>query len=156
MPPTDRVRVFRIVEIVGTRERVEKQVRGSLHGCIALGARGRLPPGDPTAVIQIASTTLGEFPEVVPDHEERLAHAEGVLEKLRAFGRIVETKRGEDVSAEIHNLRAALAFYDMAWPRFEPRAASTVVTDENDNAAVAREEEVPAPPPPDPDEPIEH
>jgi hypothetical protein len=54
----DIVRVLRIVEIVGPRDLVERQVNGSLHGQ-RLGAKS----ADGQVVIRAA--TIGTYPEIL-------------------------------------------------------------------------------------------
>ena len=71
----DTVRVLRIVEIVGPRDLVEKQVASSLHG-MRLGAKS----DDGQVVIRAA--TIGEYPEVldlaVMKQEEQKRDAENM------------------------------------------------------------------------------
>lgn len=54
----DIVRVIRIVEYVGPRSAVERQIEGSLHGT-KKGIYG------PNGAVQITAVTLGLFPEII-------------------------------------------------------------------------------------------
>jgi hypothetical protein len=64
----DIVRVLRIVEYVGPRDRIEKQIANSLHGTKTWND------------IQISAATIGEFPEIL----ER-ANTESVEERAKRF-----------------------------------------------------------------------
>jgi hypothetical protein len=57
----DRIRVLRIIEYVGPRDAVEKQIRMSLQGT-RLGAAGAAGLSDPCV---ITAVTLGVVPEVI-------------------------------------------------------------------------------------------
>ncbi len=71
-PSGEKVRVLRIVEIIGDREAVEEQVRASLHG-ERIVRNGR---------VTIRSATLGEFPEILERalwaEREQTAHWTGM------------------------------------------------------------------------------
>lgn len=56
----DIVRILRIIEYVGPRDQVEKQIRNSLHG-----SREGLPG------VTITATTLGTFPEILTPKPEK-------------------------------------------------------------------------------------
>jgi predicted RNase H-like HicB family nuclease len=57
----DIIRVFRMIEYVGPRSHVERQIAKSIHGTKEFGQRQYEEPSS----ITITATTLGEFPEIV-------------------------------------------------------------------------------------------
>jgi hypothetical protein len=60
---TDKVRVLRVVEYVGSREDVEKQIENSIHGTrrFRTGSGGEM---------QIRVATVGEYPEILEKEED--------------------------------------------------------------------------------------
>jgi len=57
----DQVRVLRIIEYVGARGAVEKQLASSIHGTKDWGSG-----------VRITATTLGEFPEILYNTGDRI------------------------------------------------------------------------------------
>ncbi|API60581.1 hypothetical protein BSL82_15860 [Tardibacter chloracetimidivorans] len=56
----DIVRVLRVVEYVGPRDLIEKQIANSLHGSKTFGHLGE---------VRISAVTIGEFPEILKVEE---------------------------------------------------------------------------------------
>lgn len=54
---TDIIRVLRIVEYIGPRDQIEKQIENSIHGTKRFGIGDR--------ECSITATTLGTFPEIL-------------------------------------------------------------------------------------------
>lgn len=57
--PSDIVRIVRVIEYTGDRERVEQTIAESLHGTTKLG-RG----------LTIRTATIGEFPEILETDQQ--------------------------------------------------------------------------------------
>lgn len=72
--PSDFVRVFRLIEYVGPRELVKKQIERSLHGT-RYGWQHDPDYRDMKAGVRITATTLGILPEMLTD-EQRLTEIE--------------------------------------------------------------------------------
>jgi hypothetical protein len=51
----DMIRVLRVIEYVGPRSAVEKQVAGSLHGTKQIFSTG----------VKISAATIGAYPEII-------------------------------------------------------------------------------------------
>lgn len=60
----DIVRVLRIIEYVGPRNRVEQIVTGSIHGCKMLGQWGH------PERVTITAVTMGDYPEILEKAKE--------------------------------------------------------------------------------------
>lgn len=54
--PEDKVRILRIVEYIGSRSVVERQIANSIHGTRKFG---------PSNEMTINVATIGEFPEIL-------------------------------------------------------------------------------------------
>lgn len=67
----DRVRVLRIIEYIGDRSEVERQIERSLHGRVLHTYRNGIGPG-----VEIRAATLGEFPEILERGDQRIPPVE--------------------------------------------------------------------------------
>lgn len=56
----DIVRVLRVIEYVGPRDRVEEMVKRSIHGEKVMSGRGR-------SQLVIRAATVGSFPEILEE-----------------------------------------------------------------------------------------
>lgn len=63
----DTIRVLRIIEYVGGKEVVERQIEKSIQGTLTLNLKG--------GTLKITATTLGMFPEII--QKARDTHFEG-------------------------------------------------------------------------------
>lgn len=74
---TDIIRVLRLVQYVGAREDVERQVSMSLHGTKIIQRR-REPYKEKAVNLIITAITIGEFPETL------------TAQQVNEFGRLIE------------------------------------------------------------------